>query len=48
VQRLVQMNEAAVKEHQVSGTPTFLINNNVVPNSANWKTLEPAIQQALR
>ena len=48
VQRLVSMNETAVKEHQISGTPTFLINNNVVPNSANWATLEPAIQQSLR
>jgi protein-disulfide isomerase len=48
VQRLVSMNETAVKEHQIAGTPTFLINNNVVPNSANWKSLEPAIQQSLQ
>jgi protein-disulfide isomerase len=48
VKRLVDANQSAVKQYQVAGTPTFLINNNVVPESANWKTLEPAIQQALR
>jgi protein-disulfide isomerase len=48
VKRLVDGTQNAVKQYQVAGTPTFLINNNVVPDSANWKTLEPAIQQALR
>jgi protein-disulfide isomerase len=48
VKRLVDGTQAAVKQYQVPGTPTFLINNNVVPESANWKSLEPAIQQALR
>jgi protein-disulfide isomerase len=32
----------------VTGTPTFFINGNVLPNVGEWKTLEPAIQQALR
>lgn len=48
VQRLVAMNETAVKQYEVSGTPTFLINDKVVPESANWASLEPAIQAALR
>lgn len=45
VQRLVEMGQQA---GQIPGTPAFLINGNLVPNSADWKTLEPAIQQALR
>jgi protein-disulfide isomerase len=32
----------------VTGTPTFFINGNVLPNVGEWKTLEPAIQQALK
>jgi protein-disulfide isomerase len=45
VQRLVEIGQ---KAGQIPGTPAFLINGNLVPNSADWKTLEPAIQQALR
>jgi protein-disulfide isomerase len=45
VQRLVEIGQ---KAGQIPGTPTFLINGNIVPNSANWKTLEPAVQQALK
>ena len=45
VQRLVEMGKQA---GEIPGTPTFRINGNIVPNSANWATLEPAIQQALR
>ena len=45
VQRLDEMGQQA---GQIPGTPAFLINGNLVPNSADWKTLEPAIQQALR
>jgi protein-disulfide isomerase len=45
VQRLVEIGQQA---GQIPGTPTFLINGNIVPESASWKTLEPAIQQALK
>jgi protein-disulfide isomerase len=45
VQRLVEIGQQA---GQIPGTPTFLINGNIVPDSASWKTLEPAIQQALK
>ncbi len=45
VQRLVEIGQQA---GQIPGTPAFLINGTLVPESANWATLEPAIQQALR
>jgi len=45
VQRLVEIGQ---KAGPIPGTPTFLINGNQVPNSADWKTLEPALQQALK
>ena len=46
LQKLVDMGGAAQSEHQVSGTPTFLINNEVVEGST-WEQLEPRIRAAL-
>jgi protein-disulfide isomerase len=45
VKRLVEIGQQA---GEIPGTPAFLINGTLVPNSADWKSLEPAIQQALR
>jgi protein-disulfide isomerase len=45
IDRLVEIGQQA---GEIPGTPTFRINGNIVPNSANWATLEPAIQQALQ
>ena len=45
--RLVQMQSDAVSTYEVPGTPTFLINNEVVENTASWGSLEPAIRDAL-
>jgi protein-disulfide isomerase len=47
VQRLVEVNQSAVNDYQVSGTPAFVVNNRLV-EAANWAQLEPTIQQALR
>ncbi|HEY0150277.1 MAG TPA: thioredoxin domain-containing protein [Allosphingosinicella sp.] len=47
VQRLVEINQTAVREHQVSGTPAFLINDRLI-QPTEWKGVEPAIQQALK
>ena len=44
---LVQMNSDAVSTHNLAGTPTFLINGEVVENVAAWQLLEPAIKAAL-
>jgi protein-disulfide isomerase len=48
LKRLVDSTRTAGTAYNLPGTPGFLINGNLVPNSADWKTLEPAIQQALR
>jgi protein-disulfide isomerase len=46
LQKLVDIGSAAQSEHQVSGTPTFLINNEVVEGST-WEQLEPRVRAAL-
>jgi protein-disulfide isomerase len=45
-QQLAKMVEKANGMAGFVGTPTFLINGQIVPNSANWETLEPALKQA--
>lgn len=48
LQKLVGMTGAAQSQHQVMGTPAFLINGQLAPDTASWPMLEPKIQQALR
>lgn len=44
-EKLVGQTEAAGKEYQISGTPTFLLNGNKVqPNT--WEGIEPLLQNA--
>ena len=45
--RLVEMNNDAVANYKVPGTPAFLINEELVTNATTWSTLEPAIKAAL-
>lgn len=47
VNRLVQMNSDATSNHNIPGTPAFLINGELVENATNWETLEPEIREAL-
>ena len=47
VEQLVQIGQDATEKHQITGTPGFLINNEVVEGAASWETLEPAIKEAL-
>lgn len=47
LQRLAQITSQAQSEFNVSGTPTFIINGETVPNATTWQALEPAIQEAL-
>jgi protein-disulfide isomerase len=42
---IAKMNADAVNQN-LPGTPTFLINGRVVPNTASWGALEPALQAA--
>lgn len=45
--QLVQMNSDATSAYNIAGTPSFLINGELVENAAAWQLLEPAIQAAL-
>ena len=47
LQKLVDMSAAAQRDYQISGTPSFLINDKVVEGASDWQTLEPRIQAAL-
>lgn len=45
-QRLAKMVETANGMPGFVGTPTFLINGNLVPNAATWEALQPALKSA--
>lgn len=47
MQQLVDMQQQAIQSYNIQGTPTFVINGNVVPNAGTWDALEPAIKEAL-
>lgn len=47
IERLVQMNADASSTYEVTGTPTFLINDEVVKEGNTWAALEPKIKDAL-
>ncbi len=50
VDKLVQMNNDAVSAHQITGTPSFLVNGELVPiepGSTPWQQLEATIKLAL-
>jgi protein-disulfide isomerase len=48
IERLANIPTAANRVFPIPGTPTFLINGRMVEASADWKTLEPRLQEALR
>ena len=45
--QLVQMNSDAVANHDVQGTPTFIINGATVKDASQWTLLEPKLKEAL-
>ena len=48
VNRLVQMNSDVTTEHpKFAGTPSFLINNELLEQTASWEALEPKIKAAI-
>lgn len=50
IDRLVQMVSDSTTQYNIQGTPTFLINGEVVdikPGQKHWDALEPAIREAL-
>ncbi len=42
-QKLAQMRKVAVEQHELKGTPTFLINGSKAP-AHDWASLEPLLQ----
>jgi protein-disulfide isomerase len=46
IEAIAKVNGDAVNNGEVTGTPTFFINGKVVPNTAAWEALEPALQAA--
>lgn len=44
--KLVKMRDRANTEFNLQGTPTFLINGKVVPDTAGWEALEPKLKAA--
>jgi protein-disulfide isomerase len=48
IDRLVQMSTDAVSQHNIPGTPAFLINGQLAENASDWGTLEPKIREALQ
>ena len=47
VEKLVQMNADAVSQYNVPGTPSFLLNGALLPDTAGWETLEPKLKAAI-
>lgn len=47
IEKLVAVTNDAVTNRGVTGTPTFFINDKVVPQTSNWATLEPALREAI-
>ena len=47
MEQVVQMTSDAVSTHDVAGTPSFLINGELVEDTASWEALEPKLRDAL-
>ena len=47
VNQLVQMNSDASSAYTIPGTPSFLINGELVDQAAAWRALEPKLREAL-
>lgn len=45
-EKLAKGVEAASQRYKIDGTPTFLINDTVVENVANWAALKPKLKEA--
>lgn len=46
--RLMEITRTASAKYNVTGTPTFFINGNKVPDAASWGALQPALNAALQ
>jgi protein-disulfide isomerase len=46
IEKLDQVRKDAFEKYNVQGTPTFFINDKVVPNVSSWDLLEPELRAA--
>lgn len=46
IDALGKISERGTNEFKITGTPTFLINGSVVPETATWELLEPKLKAA--
>lgn len=46
IDALVKGNEAAQKEYNIPGTPTFILNGKVLENTGTWPQVEAALKTA--
>ncbi len=46
-QQIVAMTNDAFTVRKITGTPSFVINNNLAESTSDWATLEPKIKAAL-
>ena len=46
IESIAKVNADAVNVYNAQGTPTFYINGKIVPNTASWGGLEPALKAA--
>jgi protein-disulfide isomerase len=47
IEKLVQMNSDAVSQYNIPGTPSFVINGELAPETATWEALEPKLRAAV-
>ena len=47
VDKLVQMNGDAVSDYNIPGTPSFLINGALLPETSTWEALQPKLKTAV-
>ncbi|MFA6116097.1 MAG: thioredoxin domain-containing protein [Sphingomonas sp.] len=43
---IAKNTDAANQQYKIQGTPTFIVNGDVVPDVAEWKALQPALKAA--
>lgn len=46
LEEIAKNTDAANQQFKIQGTPTFIVNGDVVPNVADWKSLQPALKTA--
>ena len=45
--RVAEITSQAQREHNVSATPTFMINGQIAEGAGTWATLEPKLREAM-